>query len=291
MVVIVCLRFDICRQLPHNLRPMLAASSWTIFSTGFLLGLAACALASSWAVVFLRRRAVELERRAKDAERLAELGTLTGGLAHEIKNPLSTIQLNLQLLQEDLPATDEGNRRVSNRLATVRQEAGRLREILDDFLRYAGRIELEKSPADVGKLCEELVDFYMPQAQMAQVQLRFISPEKPVIANIDQRLVKQSLLNLMLNATQAMAGHNGGEILLSVKQLDDFVHIQVTDTGPGISEQLKEQIFQAYYTTKKGGTGLGLPMARRIAQEHGGQLTLTSTEGKGSSFTLELPVE
>ena len=269
--------------------------SWQSFFIGFSIGLLACALASAWAVVFLRRSAVELERRARDSERLAELGTLTGGLAHEIKNPLSTIQLNLQLLQEDLPNASDNDRRVANRLATVRQEAGRLREILDDFLRYAGRIELEKQPTDVGKLLEELVDFYMPQSQVSHVQLRYAGPPQTIMANLDARLIKQSLLNLMLNATQAMAGiHEAGqapgEVILSVTSRDNVVRISITDTGPGISPDKQEQIFQAYYTTKKGGTGLGLPMARRIAQEHCGQLILQSEPGRGSSFILELPI-
>src|SRR4051794_41589508 len=122
--------------------------------TGILIGafgvLALAAVVAAWQV----RRFVRLERRARESERLAELGTLTGGLAHEIKNPLSTVQLNLQLLREDLP-TGQESAKLFSRLATVQKETGRLREILDDFLRYAGKIELDRRPHDVNELLED----------------------------------------------------------------------------------------------------------------------------------------
>src|SRR5438105_9539773 len=132
------------------------------FAWGLLVGcLGGLALAAA-AVSAAYRRIARLQNRAKQAERLAELGTLTGGLAHEIKNPLSTVQLNLQLLQEDLP----DNPRVINRLNVCERETARLREILDDFLRYAGRIELNRTLVPLNRLCEELVDFFLPQAQL-----------------------------------------------------------------------------------------------------------------------------
>src|SRR5881275_2665838 len=126
------------------------------------------------------RRYERLQSRARHAERLAELGTLTGGLAHEIKNPLSTIQLNLQLLREDLIPENPGYTRIINRLNTVQQETTRLRETLDDFLRYAGRIELDRKPVEINALLEELVDFFTPQAQLSRVQLRLRPSPEPL---------------------------------------------------------------------------------------------------------------
>src|SRR5256885_7929858 len=123
--------------------------------TGCICGLAA----ASAGAVSLYRRMLSSERRARQAERLAELGTLTGGLAHEIKNPLSTVQLNLQLLQEDLSPDNPAYSRLVSRLNTVHRETGRLREILDDFLRHAGRIELDRQPTDLNELPAGLVDF------------------------------------------------------------------------------------------------------------------------------------
>src|SRR5437868_5880758 len=141
------------------------------FLGGILLGLSASAIAVTAGGVYAYRRFVILERRARHAERLAELGTLTGGLAHEIKNPLSTIQLNLQLLREDLPSPEEDPAylRIVNRLSTVQKEAARLRDILDDFLRFAGKMELVKKPVELNRLLEDMVDFFHPQAQVQRV--------------------------------------------------------------------------------------------------------------------------
>src|SRR5213595_3160410 len=142
------------------------------FLWGLLLGCAVTLIAAAVGMVWMRRRIATLERRAVQAERLAELGALTGGLAHEIKNPLSTVQLNLQLLREDLMPENPSYSRLVSRIDTVTKETGRLREILDDFLRYAGRIELNRKPTEINDLLEELVDFFSPQAQLNRVQLR-----------------------------------------------------------------------------------------------------------------------
>jgi signal transduction histidine kinase len=259
------------------------------FGTGLLTGVGASLLLAIAGGTFLYKRFHLLQRRARQAERLAELGTLTGGLAHEIKNPLSTVQLNLQLLREDLPAEDPRYSRLVSRLDTVTKETSRLREILDDFLRYAGRIELDRKPTELNQLLDELVDFFSPQAQLQRVQLRLRRTDDPIIANVDPKLIKQAVLNLMLNGMQAMP--NGGEMILAAHNGDGRGVIDVIDTGSGITPDAQARIFQAYYSTKKGGTGLGLAMAKRIAEEHGGQLSVTSEMGKGSDFSIVVPLE
>jgi len=253
---------------------------------GWLSALAVSA--AGWVVAV--RRFHRLQRRARQAERLAELGTLTGGLAHEIKNPLSTVGLNLQLLQEDIDPGNPAYRRIVSRLETVQRETSRLREILDDFLRYAGKIELDRKPADLNAMLEQLVDFFAPQAQLQRVQLRVKRAPDPVVAPVDEKLVKQAVLNLMLNAMQAMDG-NGGELILAAGRSPGEATIDVIDTGPGIAPDALDKIFQAYYSTKKSGTGLGLAMSRRIADEHGGTITVRSEPGKGSDFTIHLPLK
>jgi len=255
------------------------------FVGGMLLGALLTGLLASLLAAVARRRLVALERRTRDAERLAELGTLTGGLAHEIKNPLSTVQLNLQLLQEDLGASDAVSPRVLRRLSTVKDETTRLRDILDDFLRYAGRIELDRKPTDLASLLDELVDFLAPQAELQRVTLRLDAP--PIEAPVDARLLKQALLNLMLNALQVMP--EGGELMLRARAADNEVTIEVTDTGPGIPPADQQRIFDAYYSKRRGGTGLGLAMTRRIVLEHGGTIQLYSELGKGSTFRIRLP--
>src|SRR5215208_3532883 len=144
------------------------------FVRGLLAGLVGALIVSAVVGYILFRRIQRLQVRAKRAERLAELGTLTGGLAHEIKNPLSTIQLNLQLLREDLPdpEAEPAGVRLVNRLTTVQKEASRLRDILDDFLRFAGKMELVKKPTELNRMLEDTVDFFHPQAQLQRVQLR-----------------------------------------------------------------------------------------------------------------------
>ena len=254
---------------------------------GIVAGAVGCSALWAVAAVAAYRRLGLLTERARQAERLAELGTLTGGLAHEIKNPLSTIQLNLQLLREDLPAGPDSTR-LHSRLATVQKETGRLREILDDFMRYAGKFELDRRPHDVNELLEELADFYAPQAQLQRVQLRLRKSPEPITTDLDERLIKQVILNLMINAVQAMP-QEGGEIILSARREATAVVIDVIDTGAGIEPDKIGKLFDAYYSTKSGGTGLGLAIARRVINEHGGQISVTSEVGKGSDFRIELP--
>src|SRR5258705_5733548 len=223
-----------------------------MFVWGFLTGLIGAFLVAAVVVYIAYRRIQRLQTRAKRAERLAELGTLSGGLAHEIKNPLSTIQLNLQLLQEDLLPENPAYNRLSNRLRICERETGRLREILDDFLRYAGKIELQRTKIELNRLCEELVDFFWPQAQLSRVQLRLKRAAGDVFAMADERLLKQAVLNLLLNAVQAMP--NGGDLILAVNDGTEEAVIDVIDTGSGIEAEAISRIFDAYYSTKKSGT-------------------------------------
>ena len=247
----------------------------------------AVSAAAGWVVY---RRYERLRQRASQAERLAELGTLTGGLAHEIKNPLSTVQLNLQLLGEDLLPDNPAYSRLINRLHTVQKETSRLRDILDDFMRFAGRMELLRKPTELNALLEELVDFFTPQAQLQRVQLRLRRSDEPIVAIVDERLLKQAILNLMINALQAMP-ESGGEIILSAAKRDGRAVIDVIDTGRGMDDETRRRIFDAYFSTKRGGTGLGLAISRRIVHEHGGAIHVSSEPGRGSDFSILLPLE
>lgn len=271
---------------------------------GLALGIAsAIPLALIWSRR-TERRVRQLEARTRAAERLAELGTMTGGLAHEIKNPLSTLGLNVQLLQEDLAeltGDEERMQRMQRRADGIRREAQRLRETLEDFLRYAGRMALDRQPVNVNELVDELADFYQPQAAEAGVQLRTQLAPGTLTASIDAGLVKQALLNLLINATQAMAAarqkntpHGGCDVLLlrtesAREAIGTVVKITVMDTGPGMPPETVKRVFEPYFSTKPGGSGLGLPTSRRIAEEHGGTLTVHSDPGKGSLFTVSLP--
>ncbi|MDP7163520.1 MAG: ATP-binding protein [Phycisphaerae bacterium] len=263
-------------------------------STWWLL-LAALLAGPIWVVLSLwlsRRTWYSVRRlaaRAKGQEQLVELGQLTGGLAHEIKNPLSTINMNLKLLAEDLRRQDDDlHRRWLRRLQSVQDEADRLHTILDDFLRYAGKYELQLETTDLRRLIDELTDFFAPQADAAHVVMRTSLSDEEVRCRIDANLIKQAVLNLMINAVQAMS--EGGELLINVLVRRGRGVIEVADTGPGLDPANLPRIFEVYYSTRSGGTGLGLPTTRRIIREHDGTIHVDSAPGKGTQFTVALPL-
>jgi signal transduction histidine kinase len=233
-------------------------------------------------------RACEFERRARQAEHLAEVGTLTGGLAHELRNPLSTLTLNLQLLREDLDRPgQEPDSRVRAKLDTLEQESRRLQTILEDFLKLAGKHEVRLEVRSVSPVLEETVAFYRERLQRLNVQVRTsFAAGLPDVA-LDADRFKQALANLVLNAESAMP--QGGELLVSAEPAKGGVCIHVTDTGVGIPPEDMDRIFIPYYSTRPGGTGLGLPTVRRIVQEHNGTLEVHSEVGKGTRFTICLP--
>ncbi|HWB20266.1 MAG TPA: ATP-binding protein [Phycisphaerales bacterium] len=247
------------------------------------------------------KRARAAERRAQESERLAQLGSMTGGLAHEIKNPLSTIGLNAQLLAEDLADAElppDHRDRLLRRLETLSREVTRLKTILTDFLQFAGRIKLDPHPHDLVRIVDELADFFHPQCQQANIVLRTSHSSGAVTASVDETLLKQAILNLMINAVQAMAPADAprisnasrGELIIRVEADDADARIHVIDTGPGIPSDKVDEIFRPYVSFKSGGTGLGLPTARRIVEEHGGRLTLHSEPAQGSDFTIHIPL-
>ena len=281
---------------------------WIALVVGAVIGGGAALLATA---VALRRRVVRLrvaEERALRQERLAELGALTGGLAHEIKNPLSTIGLNVQLASEaiaDSALPDDDKATLLRRVETVEREATRLANILNDFLRFAGRVKLAPAMTDLREVVEELVDFYRPQCEQSRVVLRADLPSSPVVARVDPALVKQALLNLLINATQVMAANDSParELMIRLVPSPDVgakgtregvlreAAIHVIDTGPGIPPEKHAEIFRPYVTGRKGGSGLGLAVTRRIVEEHSGRIDLFSEPGKGSDFVVRLPID
>jgi len=234
---------------------------------------------------------------APTSKGLAFLGAVAGGLVHEIRNPLSTLNVTLQLMQEDWPAGSEEARaqRTARRLHSLRGEVRRLEEILDDFLRYAGIRRLNLSQVVLNRVLEEVTGFMLPECARGGVELTFYPDRKLPIICVDERLLKQALMNLLLNAVQALetlASEEAHEkqIIVRTRLEGDFARIDVIDTGPGIPAKVQGRIWEVYYSRRRSGSGLGLPMARRVAEEHGGDLNLVSEPGKGSDFILRLPL-
>lgn len=234
------------------------------------------------------RSARRMTSRAKGRNQLVELGQIAAGLAHELKNPLSTINLNLKLLGEDLSMfRDDAHGRVLRRLTSVQEEARRLNDILGDFLRFAGKYDLQLTPVDLRIVLNELADFFSPQADSARVVLRVTVPDSPVTCLLDTNLFKQALLNLMINAVDAM--DSGGEMLIKLSLQRGKAMLEVIDTAGGIPDEVLNRIFDVYYSTKRSGSGLGLPTSRRIIREHDGTIQVQSEVGKGTRFIITLP--
>ena len=274
------------------------------FTIGLVVGACVCvAIGVPLAQRRERRQVAQTraaERRARAAERMAAIGQMTGGLAHEIKNPLSTIGLNAQLIEEavgDLGIDEQERARLVKRLGTLRRESERLRDTLTAFLRFAGEVRLNAQPTDLNDVVDEIADFYAPQAQHHKLRFRHETASKKMPVRIDIKLFKQALLNLLINATQAME-QRGGEDRpreLMLRTIDTTLDgapacaVHVIDTGPGIPEDALAMIFTPYYTTKSGGTGLGLPTTQRLVEEHGGLLEVHSDPGVGTDFAIILP--
>jgi signal transduction histidine kinase len=224
----------------------------------------------------------------EDRDRLASLGTLASGLAHEIKNPLSTLNINLQLLDEDwADVRDDREERSRRRIRLLAREVTRLEEIVDDFLRYAGKSRLDRRPTDVNRLLDEVLDFTMPASEQAGIRVhRLWAEDLPALA-LDRDRFKQAILNLVINAQQAMP--DGGEMMVRTSSVAGEVRIEVTDTGEGIPPQILGKIFDVYFSSKRSGTGMGLPTTARIVNEHDGEIEVQSDVGKGTRFLLRFP--
>lgn len=215
--------------------------------------------------------------------------TLAAGLAHEIKNPLSTIHLNIQLLREDWQDADTPReKRALKRFNTLQRETERLAILLDDFLRYAGAQVVETQPVDLNEIVDGILDFVAPQLARLGIDVHTtLEPGLPPLP-ADPKLLKQAILNLVINAEQAMP--KGGELIVQTRRDGSTVQLDITDTGGGILDHHLAKIFNVYFSTKTDGSGLGLPTARRIVESHGGSLAVESEAHKGTHFTIRLPI-
>ena len=225
-------------------------------------------------------------------EQLEELSKLTGELAHEIKNPLSTIKINLKLTAEELEdaadADDRRFKRALRKIAVIQKETDRLEQILDGFLRYVSSPELQLASVDVNELLTDMVDFYSPQAHTHSIRMRLGLLGEPLICKVDAAMLKQVILNLFINAQQAMSG--GGELMIRSSRQEQNAVIQISDTGKGIAPDKLSDIFKPYCSFRPSGTGLGLASAKRIVEAHKGTITVDSEQEKGTLFTITLPL-
>jgi len=227
--------------------------------------------------------------------REAFLSRLAGGLAHEIKNPLSTMAINLTLLEEDVERSEPGlegptarDKRLQKRVRTLSREVSRLEGILEDFLRFARGGQINRSPQDLTAIVSETLEFLEPEHEAADIRVHVDLPSSLPLVMLDPGAIRQCLMNLLVNARHAMLG--GGELIVQLRRSGSRAELVITDTGVGMDEETRLHCFDLYYSTKKSGTGLGLPTVARIMSEHEGTIEVVSEEGRGTSFTVSLPL-
>jgi signal transduction histidine kinase len=209
-------------------------------------------------------------------------------LAHEIKNPLSTIRLNMELLAEDFADSDSPrDKRALKKVEVVQRECQRLQDLLDDFLSFAKVRNLDLEPTDLNEQVRQVLDFFRPKAREDNIELsEYLTPDLPLVL-MDRKAFYGALLNLVLNAQQAMP--EGGQLVARTYHVADGVAVDLIDTGHGMDENTRSRIFEAFFSTRRGGSGLGLPTARKIIEAHGGEIACQSEVGRGTQFTIKLP--
>jgi signal transduction histidine kinase len=237
----------------------------------------------------LIQRTRRLEAKARESEEFAALGTLAANLAHEIRNPLNSINLNLELLEEDL---EPQARDVGNAVATTRREVARLARLVSDFLAYARPSNPHFEELRVVPLLEDVCDFLHAEATSLGVHLKLATELPEVSVASDPSQLRQVLLNLVLNAVQAVSGlePNRRVVELGASSADGEVTLMVRDRGQGIPDSEIERVRKAFYTRRRGGTGLGLAIAERFAEAHGGRIELENLEPTGFEARVVLPI-
>ena len=225
-------------------------------------------------------------------KQLADLGAVASGLAHEIRNPLNSLYINSQLIAEMLDALPDGLRK-SEILSLAQSNlkvTQRLSDILTDFLRYARPPSMELVVSDLNRIVSETIRFLEVDFSRRGVELAASLPPEPIMIFADEKQLRQALLNLLLNAWEAMdKDRKKIRVMTGISGGRPFVRVQ--DNGRGIPPADRRQIFRLFFTTRKNGSGLGLPIVRQIVRNHGGKISIRSRQGVGTTVTVTLPSE
>ena len=219
------------------------------------------------------------------SRRLSASGRVTGGVAHEVKNPINAIVLHLQLLQNKLAQEDPDTRRHVDIIGSEIHRLDRVVQTLVDFMRAR---ELHLEELDLRQLLDDVALLAAPDAEQHGVTIEHAMPDGPLPIKVDTDLMKQALLNVMLNGVQAMP--QGGVLTISAHREDDVAVAEVCDRGSGIPRDVQNKIFELYFTTKKDGSGIGLAQTYQILQWHYGSVEFESTEGEGTTFRFRIPL-
>jgi signal transduction histidine kinase len=278
----------------RNRRVPLAASGQTqpgpavlLLSVDILESLPGGPGAGSGVLVRLRDPEAQrmINRELQTADRLSAISRISSGVAHEVKNPLNAILLHVEVARAKL---SRGDTNVGEQMEIISREILRLDRVVRTFLDFTRPVELQLDNVPMQELVREIVDLARPQAAAANIQVTVRSEAEGVEVRVDRDLLKQAMLNVVVNAMQAMS--EGGELRFEATASEDTAELRISDTGPGIPAELREKIFRLYFSTKKDGSGIGLAMTFRIVQLHDGTIDFTSEPGKGTSFLIRLPI-
>lgn len=229
------------------------------------------------------------EARLRRAESLASLTTLAAGVAHEIKNPLGSIGIHLQLVNKALSGQSHVEPdSINGYLEVIGEEVERLNRIVVDFLFAVRPMDVHPVDTSLNRLIGEMVDFVQHELEQEHINLSLYLDDSLPELKIDEKYFKQALLNLIKNAIAAMP--DGGELSISTEVQGDDALMKISDTGFGMSDDVINKIFEPYFTTRDSGSGIGLTIVYKIVREHAGEITVNSEEGRGSTFTISLPI-
>ena len=227
----------------------------------------------------------EIESELELSRRLASIGRLTSGVGHEVKNPINAIVVHLELLRNKLSGPDS---RAMRHLEIIESEIQRLDRVVQTLVDFSRPVELQLREQDLRRIVSGVLMLASAELETHNVRVYSHMPDRPLITKVDADLIKQAILNVVLNGAQAMA--QGGELHVTMREEGRMAAIEISDSGSGIPDDIREKIFDLYFTTRKDGSGIGLAMTYRIIQLHNGSIDVQSEQNIGSTFTLKLPL-
>jgi signal transduction histidine kinase len=228
----------------------------------------------------------ELESELEISRRLAAIGRLTAGVGHEVKNPINAIVVHLELLRNKLSGPDA---RAMRHLEIIESEIQRLDRVVQTLVDFSRPVELQLKEQDLRRIVSGVLMLASAELETHDVRVSSHMPDRPMITKVDADLIKQAILNVVLNGAQAMSPQ-GGELHVTLREEGRMAAIEIADSGSGIPDEIRAKIFDLYFTTRKDGSGIGLAMTYRIIQLHSGSIDVQSKQNIGSTFTLKLPL-
>lgn len=233
----------------------------------------------------------EQAARLSRAERLASLTTLTASVAHEIKNPLAAISIHIQLIQKSMKKNQCNQDFIAKHLDVINDEVERLNGTIVDFLFAVRPMDMTLHREDINNLLSDLIELVYVELKEAGIELKYTPGKNLSQVLIDEKYLKQTFLNILKNAIAALTDISNPLLTITSRSDAQWIYIDFEDNGCGIPDETMEKIFEPYFTTKDFGSGLGLTVVYKVIQEHKGELVVDSTVGKGSVFTIKLPID